>query len=44
MNEANWAELIEPDPALADRLDKVKCQKEGVLSSLMEVERLQRKL
>lgn len=44
MNEANWAELIEPDPDLAGRLDVVKGKIEGVLSSLMEVERLQRKL
>jgi hypothetical protein len=44
MNEANWADLIEPDPALSDRLDIVKGRIEGVLSSLMEVERLQRKL
>jgi hypothetical protein len=44
MNEANWDELIEPDPSLQDRLNVVRNRIEGVQSSLMEVERLQRKL
>jgi hypothetical protein len=44
MNEANWEELIEPDPSLQERLQIVKLRIDGVQSSLMEVERLQRKL
>lgn len=44
MNEANWEELIEPDPSLKERLELVKIRIEGVQSSLLEVERLQRKL
>lgn len=44
MNEANWDELIEPDPSLQERLETVQTRIEGVQSSLMEVERLQRKL
>jgi hypothetical protein len=44
MNEANWAELVEPDPTLRDRVEVVKIRIVGVQSSLMEVERLQRKM
>jgi hypothetical protein len=44
MNEANWAELIEPDPTLQGRLNDVMKQIEAVQGSLFEVERLQRKL
>jgi hypothetical protein len=44
MNEANWDELIEPDPTLTYRLDVVKNRISAVESSLFEVERLQRKL
>jgi hypothetical protein len=44
MNEANWAEFVEPDPSLRERVDVVKSRIVGVQSSLMEVERLQRKM
>lgn len=44
LNEADWGTLIEPDPLLKQRFDEVKSKIEGVQSSLIEVERLQRKL
>jgi hypothetical protein len=44
MNEADWAKLIEPDPSLSDRLDLVNEQIVGVVDSLQEVERLQRRM
>ena len=40
----NWDELIIPDPSLQAQLDLVKIRIDGVQSSLLEVERLQRKL
>ena len=43
-NEAKWEELIEPDLSIQERLQNIKVRIDGVQSSLMEVERLQRKL
>jgi hypothetical protein len=44
MNEADWAKLIETDPSLSDRLNLVKQKIVGVVDSLQEVERLQRRM
>jgi hypothetical protein len=44
MNEADWAKLAEPDPGLSDRLDLLKEKIVGVVDSLQEVERLQRRM
>ena len=44
MNEADWSTLIELDPSLKQRFDEVTGKIEGVHGSLIEVERLQRKL
>jgi hypothetical protein len=44
LNEADWGMLIEPDPYLKQRFEEVVSKIEGVQSSLIEVERLQRKL
>ena len=43
-NEADWAKLAEPDPSLSDRLDLLKEKIVGVVDSLQEVERLQRRM
>jgi hypothetical protein len=44
MNEADWEKLTEPDPSLLDRRDILKEQIIGVVDSLQEVERLQRRM
>ena len=44
MNEADWAKLVEPDPSLSDQLDVLKGKIVGVVDSLQEVERLQRRM
>jgi hypothetical protein len=44
LNEADWGSLIEADPLLKQRFEEVASKIEGVQSSLIEVERLQRKL
>jgi len=43
-NEANWDELIVPDPNVAERIAKLEDEIKGLESSLQEVQRMNQKL
>jgi hypothetical protein len=43
-DEANWAEIVKPDPNIAGRIDRLNKKIEGVNASLQEVDRLNQSL
>ena len=42
VNDADWGTMVEPDPALEERLAELNEQIQGLRDSLQEVQRIQR--
>lgn len=44
VNEANWDELVQPDPTIDKRLIEIEEQRKGLTDSLRDVQRMQRSI